>query len=140
MITDEQLEAELARLRPAPLSPPLRERLSRARPPAPRVIAWPLRLARPALPLAAAAALVLWISRPDPAPVPAPGAEVAAVDTRDYILGTEELGVGHDEAGQPYRIVRSIGVRRVVWRGADGTEVAQVEPQQQLLLAKMDVY
>ena len=38
-------------------------------------------------------------------------------------------------------LARSYGVRREVWRNtADGSEVASVVPQQQLLLAKMDVY
>lgn len=144
-MTDAELEARLRRLTPAPPGPALRRRLEQARPrPAGRRIAWPSWLTRVALPLAAAAALVLVFNlRPGPTAVP-PATRVARMEpvgAQDFILGTEALGIGHDEAGRPYRIVRSYGVRRAVWRNAeDGREIAHVEPRQQLLLARMDVY
>jgi hypothetical protein len=71
--------------------------------------------------------------------LPAPAYE--PVEAHDYILGTQPVGIGHAGNGQPYRAVRCYGVRREVWRKtADGSEVAVVVPQQQVILAKMDVY
>lgn len=145
-MNDTELEAALRRMKPAPLSPALRARLQPPRPPAAgRVIDWPRRAFRLALPLAAAAALALWFAAPRPPPAPdvaqAEPPRFEAVGAQDYVFGTEALGIGHDETGRPYRVLRSFGVRREVWRNtADGSEVASVVPQQQLLLAKMDVY
>ena len=145
-MNDAELEAALRRMKPAPLSPALRARLQPPRRPAAgRVIGWPRRAFRLALPLAAAAALALWLAAPRPPPAPAVAQADAPrfepVGAQDFVLGTEALGIGHDETGRPYRVLRSYGVRRAVWRNtADGSEVASVVPQQQLLLAKMDVY
>lgn len=145
-MNDAELEAALRRMKPAPLSPALRARLQAPPPPAAgRVIAWPRRLLRLAAPLAAAAALALWLAAPRPPPAPdvaqAGAPRFEAVGAQDFVLGTEALGIGHDETGRPYRVLRSYGVRREVWRNtADGSEVANVVPQQQLLLARMDVY
>lgn len=147
-MNDQELESLLRKVTPAPPSPDLMARLEQARPqPAGRIVAWPGWLYRVALPLAAAAALALWVAGPRQPAEPLPGAEQAVpprfetVGAQSYVLGTEAVGIGHDEAGRPYRVLRSYGVRREVWKNtADGSEVATVEPQQQLLLAKMDVY
>ena len=145
-MNDHDLEHLLRRVTPARPSSDLVARLEQARPqPAGKLVAWPRRLFRVVLPLSAAAALALWVAapRPDPVrlPVAPPAPQFETMGAQDYVLGTEPVGIGHDEAGRPYRVLRSYGVRREVWKNtADGSEVATVQPQQQLLLARMDVY
>jgi hypothetical protein len=146
-MNEHDMEERLRRLRPAPPSNDLMVRLQLARPAAPaRRTDWRVWLLRAALSAAAAWAIVLVAAhRSAPAPVQVAAepsrAAYEAVVARDFILAAEPLGVGHDEAGRPFRVVRTYGVRREVWKNsADGTEVASVVPQQHLLLARMDVY
>lgn len=146
-MNDQELESLLRKVAPATPSADLMARLQQARPrPAGKIIAWPGWLLRAALPLAAAAALVLWLGAPEHPPAPAVVAQATpagyeAVGAEDIILGAEPVGIGHDEAGRPYRMVRSYGLRRSIWKNsADGSEMATMEPQQHLLLARMDVY
>jgi hypothetical protein len=143
-MNDEELERQFSALRPAPPRPDLLRRLRQAQP-APRgtALAWPGWLLRAALPLAAAVAAALWIGfdrTPSKASLDA-ASPFESVEAEDYILGTEPLGIGRDERGRPYRILRGYGVRREVWRNPEnGSEVARVVPRQHLLLARMDVY
>lgn len=133
-------EEQLRQLKPAPPSNELMVRLQMARPVRqPQPVSWWWRLA---LPVAAAAGLVVLVAKLHPAPaVVPPVAQYVPVEVRDYILGATLLGVGHTDGGVPYRLLRSVGLRREVWKKtADGSEVAVVVPQQQLILAKMDVY
>jgi hypothetical protein len=85
---------------------------------------------------------VLWHEpKQEQAPVVPPVAEYEPVGAEDFILGAKPAGIGRTEDGVPYRFVRCVGVRREVWKKTDdGSEVAVVVPQEQIILAKMDVY
>jgi len=149
-MNDQDLERQLRALKPAPPSNDLMVRLQRARPageaPRPGWMAWLLRAAVPA---AAAVALALLVSLWHPEAVK-PAARTASampetsyepVEARDFILGARQIGVGHTADGQPYRVLHAYGLQRAVWKNSrDGSKVATVEPQQQILLAKMDVF
>jgi hypothetical protein len=138
-------EEQLRQVKPAPLSNELMVRLQMARPVSqPRPVSGWWRLA---VPLAAAAAAVVLVANlhrsPAPGPSPAiiPVSKYEPVGAEDFILSAKPAGIGHTEDGVPYRFLRCVGVRREVWKKrADGSEVAVVVPQEQIIIAKMDVY
>jgi anti-sigma factor RsiW len=97
------------------------------------------------VPLAAAVGIgvlvMRWDHRPSLPVQVAPVAAYKSLGAQDYILAAKPAGIGHTKDGVPYRFLRCIGVRREVWKKtADGSEVAVVMPQEQIMLARMDVY
>jgi len=142
-MNDHSLEEQLRRIKPAPPSNDLMVRLQMARPVSqPKPASWWWRLA---MPLAAAAGIVVLVAqlhhKPGRTATIAPVAKYEPVEAQDFILGAKPVGIGHTEDGVPYRFLRCVGVRREVWKKtADGSEVAVVVPQEQIILAKMDVY
>lgn len=144
---DQDFAARLQRLRPAAPAPALLARLKAIAEPA-NVAPRPRRISawRLAVPLAAAAALVVaafWLR-----PAPGPETDALAVETlarpagalpwTDCLLGARELGIYHGPDGQPYRIVQGVGVGTERWRDpVDGSERTRTVPQQKLLLVSM---
>ena len=157
----DAFENELRRVKPAAPSPELMARLRATLPastkPEPKAAPLVPFWLRFALPLAAAAALVLMVlpgrapdkpvSRiasvtPDRMPAESPVAPAARqVEASDYLLGARELGVVHAPDGKPYRVVQCVGVSKQVWENeADGRRVVKDLPHQQVLLVAMDTY
>jgi predicted anti-sigma-YlaC factor YlaD len=96
-------------------------------------------------PVAAAAGIVAFVVQWPSATVPplkaVPVAKYEPVEAQDFILGARPLGIGHTRDGVPYRFLRCVGLRREVWKKTDdGSEVAIVVPQEQIIVAKMAVY
>ena len=141
-MNDHSLEEQLRRIKPAAPSNDLMVRLQMARPVSQaKPVSWWWRLA---LPLAAAAGIVVLVAnlRHEPVVVEVPPvAKYVPVESQDFVLGAKQVGIAHTEDGVPYRLLQCVGVRRETWKKtADGSEVAVVVPQQEIILAKMDVY
>jgi hypothetical protein len=140
-------EQQLRKVKPAAPSPVLMRRLEVTRPvPAARHEwgwqEWLFRVLMPATAAAAVALTVLWHEpKQEQAPVVPPVAEYEPVESQNFVLGAKQVGIGRTEEGVPYRLVQCVGVRRETWKKtSDGSEVAVVVPQQEIILAKMDVY
>ena len=133
-------EQQLRQWKPAPPSNDLMVRLQLARPfrPLKSGNRWWNR----ALPVATAAGIVVLVGKlhHPPAVVP-PVAQYLPVEAENFMLGVKQVGITHTENGVPYRLLQCIGVRREIWqKTSDGSQVAVVVPQQEIILAQMDMY
>lgn len=127
---DEEIEALLGKLLPAPPDPALMSRLRAARPRP--VILRPVFWA----PLAAAAAVTLafLVAGNDAPPVePAPTADLTPpkrvpVASKQHLLEVVDLGVVEDSAEQPVRLIRTTWVDEIYYASAPG-ETPEKESQ-----------
>ncbi|MCW1921697.1 hypothetical protein OKA05_03975 [Luteolibacter arcticus] len=140
MNSDEDLEALLGRLAPAPPSADLMARLQAACP--------PVRKARPVLhlwlPLAAAAGLTLAWLWPDPPSIPEPVAEkpdLQPVGSVQHLMEVADLGVVMGEDQRPVRLIRTRWVDEILYASPGGGEpVKEGRLREEVLPVSLDLY
>jgi hypothetical protein len=122
-VNDHDLEARLARLRPAPLPAELAAQLAQAKPVARGKIRW-LALAAP---LAAAAAWLFTTSldrsTPTPSRAPLQPADLrvfAPVAERSILVAERDLGVIEADPQRAVRLVHQTWIDDTTYRGDDG--------------------
>ena len=121
MKSDEELEALLGRLAPAPPSADLLARLRDARPPEkksrPITYLW--------LPLAAAAGMAfawLWPEPPAATNPVAKSPERQPVGSVQHLMEVADLGIVHGDDDQPVRLIRTRWIDEILYASPDGGE------------------
>lgn len=167
-MNESEMESELRRLRPAPPSASLQERIgatlqtaapraarSEHRPASPSpspptfaaiVRTWLDRLLWSGLGAAAAFAIMLWQrpavpqASPVVAAVPRPAPTLQQVMSGDETMSWQDEGVHFDQSGRPMLKLRRLAVEHQAWADPQSAAVVQVEvPRQEVVYVPMSL-